>query len=149
MNDILYYLLQYGFGFNETIMNAINDSITTDHTVDFTNVITNFNTTENNDLYSIGINLAEVTGNDMLESFKLDIYPTNKYEKTYLEKLAFNVHMPLLGETITIDISTSDLTLVNIGDYIDLSYLYNFINNYKHEVGVKMTSTNGTDWENE
>ncbi len=149
MNDILYYLLQYGFGFSEKIMNAINDGISTDHTIDFTNVITDFNTTENNDLYSIGINLAEVTGNDMLDSFTLDIYPTNKYEKTYLGKLAFNVHMPLLDNVAEIDISTSDLTLVNIGDDIDLSYLYNFINNYKHEVGVKMTSTNGTDWENE
>ena len=84
-----------------------------------------------------------------MESFTLDIYPTNKYEKKYLEKLAFNVHMELLANVAEFDISTSDLTLVNIGDDIDLSYLYDFINNYKHEVGVKMTSTNGTDWENE
>ena len=133
ISNILYYLLDYGFGFSDDIMNAITGSISTNENVDFTNVITNFNVNEAGN-YVIGINLREITGNSDLENFDVEISTTTVEDKTYLATFDFTMKLPLAPGIFEMTISTSDsapLTLFDIGQVVDMSYLYNFVNSNK------------------
>lgn len=129
MNNIMYYLLEWGFGFSSDIMNAINKGLNIEHSIDFTNVITDLSKTDKS--YNVGINLAELTGNNQLGTANINIIESLINDVSYLTGLNFNINMPI-ASGVDINISTSNLALINIGEVVDLSNLYDYINNYSH-----------------
>ena len=129
MNNIMYYLLEWGFGFSSDIMNAINSGLGVEHSIDFTNVITDLSKTDKS--YNVGINLAELTGNEQLGTANINIIESLINDVSYLTGLNFNINMPI-ASGVDINISTSNLALINIGEVVDLSNLYNYINNYSY-----------------
>ena len=129
MNNIMYYLLEWGFGFSSDIMNAINSGLGVEHSIDFTNVITDLSKTDKS--YNVGINLAELTGNNQLGTANINIIESLINDVSYLTGLNFNINMPI-ASGVDINISTSNLALINIGEVVDLSNLYNYINNYSY-----------------
>ena len=145
INNILYYLLDFGFGFSDDIMKAIYEGITINQNMDYTNVITNLELTENN-TYNVGLNLAEITDNDMLDSVGLEVIPTTIGDNNYLSQLKFNMYMPLVKNLAEITISTDDLSLINIGTEVDLADLYSFVEGYSYGVNEFYESNSGDDF---
>ena len=145
INNILYYLLDFGFGFTDKIMSAIYDGLTINQNMDYTNVITNLELTESN-TYNVGLNLAEITDNEMLDSVGLEVIPTTIGDNNYLSQLKFNMFIRLVENLAEITIATDDLSLINIGTEVDLSNLYSFVEGYSYGVNEFYESNSGDDF---
>ena len=144
INNILYYLLNYGIGFSDSIMEAIYEGITINPNMDLTNVVTGMGAVNENN-YEIGINLAEVTGNDLLGNMVLSLGTELVEGESYLSQFKFSLDLPL-ASICNIILTTNDLTLNNINETVNLDNLYEFVNSYSHEENVGYVN-NGDGWE--
>ncbi len=134
MSDPMYYFLQYGFGFSDDIMSEINKAIeksmNRETPIDISKILLDY---KNNESYqTIVINLAEIANNDMLDSATLDFYTTIVDNKDYFSKLCFDIYMPI-ASAFELNLKTNDLSLVNIGDELDISNINNFIEEYPYK----------------
>ena len=144
INNILYYLLNYGIGFSDSIMEAIYEGITINPNMDLTNVVTGMGVVNENN-YEIGLNLAEVTGNDLLGNMVLSLGTKLVEGESYLSQFKFSLDLPL-ASICNIKLTTNDLTLNNINETVNLDNLYEFVNSYSHEENVGYVD-NGDGWE--
>ena len=146
MSDPMGYILQYGFGFSEDIMaeinKAIEKSLNRETPIDYSKILINY---INNDAFqTIVINLAELANNEMLESATLNFYTTLLNNKDYFSKLCFDIYMPI-ASAFTLNLKTEDLSLVNIGEKVDINNINKFISEYPYKENQMYEASDG-DW---
>ena len=146
MSDPMGYILQYGFGFSEDIMaeinKAIEKSLNRETPIDYSKILINY---INNDAFqTIVINLAELANNEMLDSAILNFYTTLINNKDYFSKLCFDIYMPI-ASAFTLNLKTEDLSLVNIGEKVDINNINKFISEYPYKEN-QMYEASDSDW---
>lgn len=137
--DIMYYV-QYCFGFTDTIMNAIIESMNNPRTepMDMSNIITSF-VVQDNTNFAVELNMHELTNNPDLDKLSLTLGLRQDSEgKNYIGDMTVALNMPL-ADIFTLYLTSDDITLVDYGKEVDMSPLYDFINNYKYP--------NESEWE--
>lgn len=144
-SDPMYYLLQYGFGFSNDIMSeidkAIEKSLNRETPLDYSKILLDYK--NNNTYQTIVINLAEIANNDMLESATLDFYTQLLNNKEYFSKLCFDVYMPI-ASAFELNLKTEDLSLVNIGEEINVDSALKFIEEYPYLENQMYEASNGS-----
>lgn len=144
-SDPMYYLLQYGFGFSDDIMSeidkAIEKSLNRETPLDYSKILLDYK--NNNTYQTIVINLAEIANNDMLESATLDFYTQLLNNKEYFSKLCFDVYMPI-ASAFELNLKTEDLSLVNIGEEINVDSALKFIEEYPYLENQMYEASNGS-----
>ena len=144
LGNFTYYLLEYGFGFSSNIMKEINAAMqkaqNRTEPINLGNILKGFSA--KGDVQTIIINLAEIANNSQLGNAELNFtIGRDGAIGEYLSKLAFNIHMPL-ANVCTIDISTNNMTLNNVGAAVDVSGEQNYMNNYAFGEGIEMVNRN-------
>lgn len=144
LGNFTYYLLEYGFGFSSNIMKEINAAMqkaqNRTEPINFGNILKGFSA--KGDVQTIIINLAEIANNSQLGNAELNFtIGRDGAIGEYLSKLTFNIHMPL-ANVCTINISTNNMTLNNVGAAVDVSGEQNYMNNYAFGEGVEMVNRN-------
>ena len=144
LGNFTYYLLEYGFGFSSSIMKEIDAAMqkaqNRTEPINLGNILKGFSA--KGDVQTIIINLAEIANNSQLGNAELNFtIGRDGAIGEYLSKLAFNIHMPL-ANVCTIDISTNNMTLNNVGAAVDVSGEQNYMNNYAFGEGIEMVNRN-------
>ncbi len=137
--NIMYYV-QYCFGFTDTIMNAIIESMNNPRTepMDMSNIITSF-VVQDNTNFAVELNMHELTNNPDLDKLSLTLGLRQDSEgKNYIGDMTVALNMPL-ADIFTLYLTSDDITLVDYGKEVDMTPLYDFINNYKYP--------NESEWE--
>ncbi len=149
MDDPMTYLLQYGFGFSDAIMEKINEAVdkaknrTTP--IDYSNILLGYSKVDNNQ-HQVVLNLGEIANNDQLGNASINIYTINNdqtNQKDYLYKLVFDINMPI-ASSFQLDLKTDDLTLINIGDEVDMQSMYSYIDAYTYGENQQYEASNGS-----
>jgi hypothetical protein len=151
-NDPLYYLLQYGAGFKDNIMTAINEAIEKSKNrtspIDMGNVLISYSNNASLGSYTIVLNMKEISNNPDLDTMTLTLFVTNDSttnNKNYITKATFNLHMPLSSASVIIDLDSQNIKLIDIGKTLDFSSCYNYISNYPYVENAYYSASNG-DW---
>lgn len=156
LKNITYYLLKFGFGFSDNIMDAVDDALkltlNRETPINKGNVLKGFS--RNGDTYSVVINMAEIANNPQLDKATINITTVNNAStnnKDYIGKLAFDLYMPL-ASAVTMTLKTDNLTLNNIGQEIDLNgdnilrKGLEFIKNYTNYDRQELVNRNNGGW---
>lgn len=148
LGNFTYYLLEYGFGFSSNIMKEINAAMqkaqNRTEPINFGNILKGFSA--KGDVQTIIINLAEIANNSQLGNAELNFtIGRDGAIGEYLSKLTFNIHMPL-ANVCTINISTNNMTLNNVGAAVDVSGEQNYMNNYAFGEGIEMVNRNSSSF---
>lgn len=146
LNDPLYYVLQYGFGFSDSIMSEINKSFKKEreNPLDYSNILKDFSSSSN--AYSLTLNLKELAENDKLDTMTLGVITKMFNEKSIIGAINFNMYMPLT-DSVNITLSSSELLHKNIGQTINFDNVYEYINNNSHyKEGAEWDAYND-DWQ--
>ena len=152
LDDIVYYLLDYGMGLSDLILNAINkDNSNESHRTDAGKVLNSYSVSGNE--YSLNLSLYEILGNKNLGDIKLtlgldNVITNNETGETNLA-LAYikNLSVKLVS---VIDIKANSINLSNIKNNmftdVDLTALNNYIDNYggNTDTFYKNGSSNGS-----
>ena len=143
LDNILYYV-QYCFGFTDTIMEAIIDSMNNPRTepMDFGNIIRSF-TAVNNKNFTINLNMYELTNNPDLDNLAISLGIDQTSDgRNYIRNLQLSLNMPL-ADIFSLTLSTSDTQIVDYGKSVDMSKLYEFVNNYKYASESEWEASDG------
>ena len=148
------YLLSYGVGLSDQIMAEIDKAFDKavnrgDNPLDISNVLLGYNKQENADVHQIVINLREIANNELMDKAAIDIHIINNSttaNKDYIGKLVFDMNMPL-ASGVNMNIKTDDLSLVDIGKAVDMSYVNNFANSYAYKENQQYERSDGGAWE--
>ncbi|MBQ2864291.1 MAG: InlB B-repeat-containing protein [Clostridia bacterium] len=151
MDDVLadpIYVLQFGTGFTDTIMGAIRDSIenSKNHTPDLGNVLTTYTVT-NNTNFNIVLNMKEITNDSKMGDMTINLGVINNEStnnKNYVGNATFKMEMPLASGVFDLALSSDNISLINIGQPVDLSPGYYYMNNYPYGEGEEYIITNGS-----
>ena len=148
LDNPLFYL-QWGVGFTQDIMNAIQASLdkSIGHTPNLGNVI-NYFSVEDEKNFEIQLNMREITNDPLLDDMTIGIGVINNEStnnKNYVGKATFSMFMPL-ANAFKLTLSSNNLTLINIGKELDFTTLYNYINSYTYLEGVEWEASNG-NWQ--
>ena len=143
-SDPLYYLLQYGMGFSSKIMDAIYNAFYKERVnpIDYSNVLKGFSSS--NGTHTLTLNLRELTENDQLDTFTLGIKETTYNNKQVVGTILLDVFMPV-ANNVEITLTSNNLTHTSIGQTINLSGMYNYINGYEYKEGAEWDAYNG-EW---
>ena len=146
LGDPLYYLLQYGLGFSDAIMDAITGSLAKERTnpLDFSNILTNY-TDDGNGLYTLTLNMVELTENPQLDTMSVGVKVVEHNGKNIVGGLTFNMYMPL-ADGVEITLNSTDITHANVGEIIDFSSMYSYVNSYAYKEGAEWDAYN-SDWQ--
>lgn len=144
------YCLQFGTGFSDTIMEQIYKSIekAKGYTPNLGNVINYFKSTDKTN-FELQINMEEITNDKMLGNITIGLGVVNTKEtnnKNYVGTATFNMDMPILDNVFTLTLDSDNLTLINIGKELDLTELYNFVNNYSFKENAEMQREGYGEW---
>lgn len=147
--DPMYYILQYGVGLKENVMELINEAFEKSKhrtaPIDLGNIIKAF-TVNNQNSYTVVLNMKEITNNDDLDTLSLTLgLSKDKDNKNYIANAIFSIYMPL-ADSFKMTLSSQNITLKNYGSPFDMSKLYQFVNNYPYSEGEFWQASNG-DWE--
>lgn len=143
-SDPLYYLLQYGMGFSSKIMDAIYNAFYKERVnpIDYSNVLKGF--TSSNGTHTLTLNLQELTENNQLDTFTLGIKETTYNNKQVVGTILLDMFMPV-ANNVEITLTSNNLTHTCIGQTINLSEMYNYINGYEYKEGAEWDAYNG-EW---
>ena len=154
-SDPLYYLLQYGLGLSQNIMNAIYDSLNIERTepMDYSNIIKGY--TSQDRLHTLTLNLMELTANPQLDTMSVGIktvdytkFDSDRNEfvtQSIIGGLTLNMFMPVAND-VEITLNSDNLTFYDIGGICDLSSVDEYISSYTYKEGAEWDAYNG-DWE--
>ncbi len=151
MSDILYYV-QWGTGFNDDIIGAIRKSLANEHEVDLGNIIRSFNYDDVNDICTIVLNMTEISGDknmgDMTIGLRLTDHNTiangENVAKKIIGLIDFKMNMPFT-DSIQLNMQTNaddPLRLENLGQVLDFTDFYNYINSYEYEDNIEWEAYN-------
>lgn len=144
LDDPLYYLLQYGFGFNDTIMDAIYESLNKEKDpIDYSNVLKGFSSSSN--YFCLTLNLKELAQNDKLDTMTLGLRTSNYNNQKIVSGITLDMFMPV-ANGVEITLQSDNLNLINIGQETNMSSLNAFVNsNSSLKEGASWDAYNG-DW---
>lgn len=142
LSNIGYYI-QYALGLKDNIMDSINNSLNSDNGfINFANVLVGYN--QNGSKFDFTLNMAEITGNDLLGNLNLGIGLAQDGEnKSYIKDISYNLYMPL-SDIFTLTISSNNTSFTRYGKSVDMSPLYNFIASYKYNPYEEWHANNGS-----
>ena len=145
LDDFYYYLLQEGFGFNSSIIDSIKSGVGSgNRTIDLAKLLKNYSYNDTNNLYTLTLSLAELTGNNDLKDLTLSIGTTELENKKYISNLYLNVDIEV--SVLSLSINTSDTTLVDILGSVSVDEALNYIDNYIYLMDELYIARNGS-WE--
>ena len=146
LNDPFHYV-QYCFGFTDTIMDAIIESMDNPRTepMDMGNILTGFTVT-NGTNYNIVLNMEELSNNPDLDTLTVDLITMkDSQDKSYIGSFGFYLHMPL-ADIFNITLYTSEnLQFIDYGSTVDMTPLYDFLDKFKSEYNFPAE----TEWQYE
>ena len=142
MDNALDYILKYGFGFSDKIMNEIYKAITKDRVnpIDYSNLLKGFSS--NDDVNMLTLNLKELVENDKLDTMSLGLRNVDYNGKPIVGGIILDVYMPVAG-AVDITIKSNELSHINVGQVLDMSAVDNYANNYTYREGAKWDAYNG------
>ena len=151
INDVLadpLYVLQFGTGFTDTIMDAIQDSLdkSKGHTPDPSNVLKTF-TAENSTNFNLVLNMEEISNDPLMGDMTVGLTVVNNEStnnKNYLGEATFGLAMPLAEGFFDLNLGSENITLTDIGKTLDLTPANTFINSYPYGEGEEYIITNGS-----
>lgn len=125
LDEPLYYILQYGFGFSEKIMAEINKLVNKErqNPLDYSNVLKGFSATEN--YYELVINLQELVEDDKLGNMTVGVRTQNYNGDKIVGGLTVDMNIDL-ASSVNIVLKSDNLNLVNIGAKTDMQEMYDF-----------------------
>ena len=143
--DDFFYYLQWGIGFTDTIMGAIEDALalSDNYNPDLGKVINSFTCTDKQN-FAVDLNLQEISNNPQVKNVVIDLGVVNDQTtnyKNYVGTAELHMYMPIEPGTFEINLISEDLTLVNIGKSFDFSTFENFVYNYVGDEGVEYDRT--------
>ena len=147
MSNPMYYI-QYGIGFTDQIMGAIQAAMykaaTRTTPINYGNIIKSF-IVQNDTHYTANLNLAEISNNPDLDSLSLTLsIAKNNAGKNYLSDIGFSAYMPL-ASIFQLTISSTDTKLIDFGKTLDMSNVHDYVNNYKYANSAFWEASNG-EW---
>ncbi len=144
LDDPLYYLLQFGFGFSQDIMDAIYKSLHREkNPIDYSNVLKGFGASGN--YYALTLNLKELSQDDKLDTMTLGVRTSQHNGNNIITGFTVSMDMPV-ASGVDINLKSDNLNFKNIGGKADMSSLYSFVNGNKSlNEGVEWGAYNG-DW---
>ena len=140
VDDPLYFVLEYGMGFNQTIMPLIYDAIYKEriNPLDYSNILTNYY--KDGDKYSLSINMEELMEDEKIQNLDVDITPIMYNGKNVINVLGIDLFMPV-ADGVEISLFSDDLTFINRDQIIDFSGdLYPYVNEH-------LTDKEGAEWD--
>ena len=140
LDDIVYYLLEYGMGATSIVMNSVNSTDSNkNHVIDAGKVLTNYSVSGNE--YTLGLSLNELTGNSSLGNLALTLGLTDFITDSETGETAKalttikNLSVDLLG---FINIKIDSMKLANIVDgkenTVSMNELDSYISGYSYDV---------------
>ncbi len=142
VGNIMDYLLKYGFGFSDSIMNAIYEGLKIDpnHVMDLAKLVNNYSKNED-DTYNLSISLYQLTGNSQLGDISLTLSTSEEQGMTMITNVSLGLDINV--SVLSLTISTSDTKLNNVGQSVDLTNLYTYINEYKYNIDEAWEARDG------
>ena len=143
-SDFFYYL-QWGIGFTDDIMGAIKDALalSDNHDPDLGKIINSFTCSDSSN-FIVDVNLQEISNNPQVKNMVINLGVVNNQttnNKNYVGKAELYLYMPIEPGTFEINLTSTDLTLVNIGKPFDFTNFENFVYNYSGNEGVEYDRT--------
>ncbi len=144
--DPLYYL-QYGIGLTDTIMDVIIEAMDNPRTepMDMGNIINSFVADESRTNYTVNLNMYELTNNSDLGNLAISLgIMQDENGRNYIGNYGINLELPL-ADAFYMSLSTNNLRMVDYGKDVDMTPLYDFVNNYHYASETEWEASNG-DW---
>ncbi len=137
------YYIQYCLGLQDNIMDSINNSMNNGQKfINWANVLIGFSF--NNSTYNFVLNMAEITGNDILGDFNLSLEISNDNQgKNYIKNISFSLYMPL-SSNISLTMSSNNTSIIIYEESIDMESFYNFISSYQYAPFEEWQANNGS-----
>ncbi len=142
--DNIAYYIQYVINFTDTITGAIDDAIKEsairDGPIDVSNILRNYYFDSTSQKHMVTLNMAEIANNSLLGEMTVGIgvrcnEETGNVEQVYTLSLDFNMPLASICEiTLKTDQDSGDLYLVDLGNELDFSDLYSFVDNYTYTI---------------
>ena len=145
LDEPLYYILQYGFGFSDKIMAEINKLVHKErqNPLDYSNVLKGFSASEN--YYQLIVNLQELAEDDKLGNMTVGVRTQSYNGANIVGGLTVDMNIDL-ASNVQIVLKSDNLNLVNIGGKADLQGMYDFVaNNSGLSEGAAWDAYDG-DW---
>jgi len=141
------YYLQYGLGFKDSIMGAIDDAIqksaNREGSINLNNVIKSFTVDETGDNLGIVLNMAEIANNTDLDTLTLNIsLGKNNNGKDIIANVGLSVYMPLI-DAFKLTLTSDNIHFVDYGKDVDMSALYQYINDYDFKYDEEWEASDG------
>ena len=138
--------VQYAIGFGDAIMGAIADSVAKatnrEAPINLNNVVNSL-TVVNDTSFTLVLNAAELANNSDLDTLTLHLgIGYDSAGESYLSTLGLKVFMPL-ASVFELTLTTSDTRIVNYGSPVDMSALYDYVNNYKYAYDAEWEASDG------
>ena len=137
------YYIQYCLGLQNNIMDSINNSLNSKTGfINWANVLVGYSQSNSN--YNFIINMAEISGNNLLGNLNLSMGLSNDNQgKNYIKNFSYSLYMPL-SSTFSLTISSNNTSIVNFGESVDMASLYNFISSYQYAPFEEWQANNGS-----
>lgn len=112
-NDAMYWLLKWGFGFSDTIMNPINDAIANGNAntdpVNYGDVFHDLKYTDGR--YDIVLNLGAITNNYDLKDFTVSVTTADRDAQTVVTAVGLDMQINVKGISIVLETRDNGLAL--------------------------------------
>ncbi|MDE5856362.1 MAG: hypothetical protein K2H06_04865, partial [Anaeroplasmataceae bacterium] len=142
MDNLVYYLLDFGMGLSDTILKAIEKPVEGDGFIDAAKCINSINIQK--DTFEFGLNMGELTDNFNLEDLFISLGTSMVYQKNSdgtmtLVPMIHRINDFEFKMVKVITLSSTDLVLDNIdesGIYnaVDVSFIESFTEEYNQEL---------------
>ena len=147
--DPMYYM-QYALGFTDSIMGAIDDAIQKSANrsapINLNNIIKAFEVDSTGNNLTIALNMAEIANNELLDVLTLNIaLGKNSAGEDIISNVGLSIYMPLAEGVFTLTLTSNDIHFVDYGSPVDMTELYNYVNNYKYKYDEEWEASDG-DW---
>ena len=131
VENIVYYLADWGFGLNSYIMDAINEAVERSRNrptpIDYSKVLLGVNNSGKN--YGITLNLAEIAYSELLDKANINVSVATKSGKEVIDTISVDMNLPF---TSAIEMSIKiDNAKITTGTTFNKSEITSFIKSYK------------------
>ena len=131
IENMVYYLADWGFGLNSNIMQAINEAVERSKNrpipIDYSKVLLGVN--NSGKTYGVTLNLAEIAYSKVLDKANINVSLATKSSKEVIDKISIDINLPL---TSVIEMSIKiDNAKITTGSAFNKTELDNFVKSYK------------------
>ncbi len=144
LDDIVYYLLDYGLGLSDTIIDQINNSSSPgDGFIDAAKCVNSASIGTNE--FSFSLNMVEIADNTSLGDLDVTILSKEVFDGKNIVPMITNITNFNFNMVSVINLKSSDLTLSNVMpddngilvvNKVDMSNLYNYVDDFNKNFKV-------------